>query len=165
MKRGFASLLATVALAGPAFAAAPAPPVVPVAESHRKAAEETLRAIDVETSMKTAVSVMVDSMVSGNPPLEPYRAVVLTWAGKYLNWEAIGPKLVDMYTDTFTEGELQEMTAFYTSPVGRKALANMPQLMRRGAEIGSQVARDHQKELEAMVAERAKQLEAAPDAP
>ena len=156
MKPGLA--FAMLFLAGAAWAAPP------VAESHRRAAEETLRAIDVEASMRTAVSVMVDSMVSGNA-LAPYRSTVLAWAGKYLTWEEMGPRLVEIYTDTFTEAELKKLTAFYTSPVGRKALANMPDLMRRGAEIGSQVARDHQKELEAMVAERAKELGAPPGKP
>lgn len=154
-----AMVVVACALAGTVFAAAP------VTESHRKAAEEALRAIDVESNVRTSVSIMVDSMLAGNATLEPYRPVVVAWAQKYLTWEAIGPKLAEMYTDTFTEAELKEMTAFYKSPVGRKALASMPALVRRGGEIGSQIARDHEKELETMVAERTKQLEAAPETP
>ncbi|HZN53868.1 MAG TPA: DUF2059 domain-containing protein [Candidatus Polarisedimenticolaceae bacterium] len=150
-----------IALAVAALAQGSAHAVAPIAPSHRRAAEETLRTIDVEGSMRTGVSVMVDSMVEGNAMLAPYRSVVVKWAEKFMTWETIGPKLVDLYAETFTEAELRELTAFYRTPVGRKALAAMPDLARRGAEIGTQVARDHQKELEEMVQERAKQLEAA----
>ena len=43
--------------------------------------------------------------------------------------------LVALYTDAFTEAELKELLAFYQTPVGRKVLEQMPQLMAHSAQL------------------------------
>lgn len=141
-------LVAVLLLAG----ADPAP-------AHRDAAAELLQVMDLERTMMAAATAIVDSQIAQMPALGLYRDVIVEWAGKCLTWENVGPRMVDLYAQTFEENELREMIAFYRTPVGRKALAEMPALMQQGAAIGAEVAREHLSELEAMIDARSKALE------
>jgi hypothetical protein len=68
-------------------------------------------------------------------------------------------EMVNLYAEAFSDSEMDELLAFYRSPLGQKALARMPELMRRGAEVGSRIAKQHTPELEEMIAKRKKELE------
>lgn len=127
--------------------------------SHQEAATELLKLMDVEASMLSAASAMTDAMIQQNPTMEPYRDVLLDWAGSFMTWETFGPKYVALYVDVFTESELRELIGFYKTPTGKKALALMPELMQRGMALGAEVANEHSGELEEMIRERAAQLE------
>jgi uncharacterized protein len=128
-------------------------------ETHKQAATELLRVMDVERTMIGGASAMTDAMVQQNAMLAPYRDVILKWAGTFMTWETFGPKFVTLYTESFTESELRDLLAFYRTPTGKKALAVMPDLMQRGAMLGGEVAKEHAPELERMVRERATELE------
>jgi uncharacterized protein len=128
-------------------------------ETHKKAATELLELINLEESMMGGAAAMTDVMVQQNPTLRPYRDVLLKWTEKYMTWEAFGPKVIELYTESFTEPELRDLIAFYKTPTGQKALALMPELARRGAMLGAEVANEHQEDLQQMISERAAQLE------
>jgi hypothetical protein len=127
-------------------------------ETHQQAATELLKVMNLERTMMAGATAMADAMIQQNQVLGPYRDVLLKWAEKFLTWEAFGPKLVALYAESFTEAELRDMITFYKTPTGQKALALMPELMRRGAMLGGEVAKEHTQELEQMVGERAAEL-------
>lgn len=146
------------------FAATGVADDVPV-DTHAEAATELLQIMDAERTMMSGAVAMSDAMIEQNPVLAPYRDVLLEWAGSFMTWEIFGSKLVDLYAESFTEAELMEIAAFYRTPTGRKSLDVMPELMRRGALLGADEARKHTDELEAMIRERAVELEGAPQEP
>ena len=137
----------------------------PASSAADEAATELLLVMDVERMMLGGAAAMADSMIKDNPMLAPYRDVLLEWAGRVMTWEALAPKLVTMYTESFTEPELRDLAAFYRTPAGRKALSVMPELMRRGAMLGGQVATEHMDELQEMLQKRADELEKQPAPP
>ena len=47
--------------------------------------------------------------------------------------------MVPLYARIFTVKEIEQMADFHSSPVGKKALAAMPQLMAEGMKIGERV--------------------------
>ena len=53
----------------------------------------------------------------------------------------INRKISKAYEDTFSEKEINELIAFYQSPVGRKFLEETPRLMKIGVRIGMEEAR------------------------
>jgi hypothetical protein len=57
---------------------------------------------------------------------------------------------------------MRTIAAFHKTPEGQKMLDKMPQLMKKQAEIGSELARARQGELQSMLAARAKELEKTP---
>lgn len=50
--------------------------------------------------------------------------------------EDLYAKLAVVYTESFTEKELDEILAFYDTPVGKKMVAITPELTKKGMEIG-----------------------------
>ena len=154
--KGATMRLATIGLIAALVTGAP---VRATPDSHEQAAAELLDVINLRKTMTDGASVMVDAMIQGNASLAPYRDVLQKWTNKIMTWDALGPKMIALYAESFTEAELREMTAFYRTPTGKKAVALMPELMRRGALLGAEVAKEHTHELEQMVRERASELE------
>lgn len=56
-------------------------------------------------------------------------------------------RMVPLYAGAFTHQEIREILAFYQSPVGKKAVAMLPQLMHEGQKIGQGLAREVAPEL------------------
>lgn len=129
--------------------------------SHRQSAEQLLKTMTVEDATMAGVDAMFEVQLQQNPMFLPYRDVFKKWVESFLNWDAIGPQLTDLYAATFTEQELRDMTAFYASPTGQKALQKMGDLARAGAAIGMELGKQHQPELQEMIRQRAQELQQA----
>lgn len=158
------ALLASSVLAAPLAGAEPA-----ASKSRESAARELF---DVTGGMKAASSgeeAMITA-VRTNPQLGPYEDVFRTWYQKTMAKAGLDVEIVALYAEMFTEEELKGLTAFYRSPLGQKALSKVPEIMKRGAEIGVEAAKQNQSELEKMLEARRVELEAkeksqAPSAP
>lgn len=48
-------------------------------------------------------------------------------------------EMIPLYARTYTVGELEQVSAFYASPTGKKTLETMPQMMAAGMEIGQRI--------------------------
>ena len=46
--------------------------------------------------------------------------------------------MVDIYVKEFSEDDLKQILAFYKSPIGPKAIKNLPGVMREGAVIAQE---------------------------
>ncbi len=124
----------------------------------RETALELLKSMGNEK----ALDVMFDARIQSDPKLAPYRATLLTFFEKYMNWDVAASKLADLYARTFTESELREMIAFYKSSVGEKLLAQSPVLLEEERKIVEQTFAEHKAQLEEMI--RAQTKEVAPHA-
>lgn len=49
----------------------------------------------------------------------------------YLNWDKMKPVMVQVYSDTYTDDELNGILNFYRSPAGQAMVAKSPQLMNK----------------------------------
>ena len=56
-----------------------------------------------------------------------------------------------VYTDTYTEEEIDGILAFYKSPVGKAFLQKMPEVMQRSMPVMMQMMGDLQPELKTMM--------------
>jgi hypothetical protein len=63
------------------------------------------------------------------------------------------PALVKIYTDTYTEEEIDGILAFYKSPAGKALLQKMPQVMQRSMPVMMQLMGDLQPEIKKMTEE------------
>jgi hypothetical protein len=121
--------------------------VVATDGSREQAARELLDSMRAQEMVRNGARTMTDLMVQSNPKMEPFRNVIEEWANKVLTWDAIAPPLVKVYEEAFTEAEMRTIAAFHKTPEGQKMLDKMPQLMKKQAEIGSELARARQGEL------------------
>lgn len=61
------------------------------------------------------------------------------------------PALTKIYTDTYTEEELDGILTFYKSPVGKSLIQKMPEVMQRSMPVMMQMMSDLQPELKKMM--------------
>ena len=139
--------------------ATPAAAATPTA-AQAAAARELFKALKLEESLTNTTAAMVDSEVSHNPALAPYRDIMLAWLRKYMTWDAMLPELTRLYSETYTEGEMKTLALFYSSPLGQKSIAKTPDLLSRTAQIGARVSQPHSAELSAQLSARRDELKA-----
>ena len=135
-------LCAAVALAcasGQVLAATP---------SHNAAAEKFLTLANAD-KLGTPVYMQVQQMfaqrfaqtkapASKQPVLESYQAKANAALDNAIGWNKLKPKMVDLYTQTFTEQELKDLVKFYESPLGKKVLREMPKVTQQSAQLTQQ---------------------------
>jgi hypothetical protein len=97
--------------------------------------------------MQQAIDTMLAAQMQANPQLVSLEPKMRQFFAKHMSWEALKDDYVVLYTQTFTEQEIRQLSAFYKTPVGRKSLEKMPMLMQKGAEIGADRVRKNMPEL------------------
>jgi hypothetical protein len=126
--------------------------------SHREATQELLRVMDAEKNAEAGAQAVFNVMIQQNAQLKPFEDVLVKWVKETLSWDRMGPRMTDLYMRTFTEAEIRELIVFYKTPTGKKTLEKMPMLMQEGMQIGADLAKEHQGELEAAIKARQQEL-------
>jgi hypothetical protein len=80
------------------------------------------------------------------------RAKFLAIATEQLDWSRFEPMMIDIYSETFTEQEVQGALQFYRSPAGQAVVLKMPQ-----------VAQNTMRRVQSLMAETAPRLKQAAD--
>jgi uncharacterized protein len=137
-------------LAG-AVLAVTSPVVLADQKTHRKAAEELLKAMGVDKQVETALAQMLDLQIKNNPGLAPFRGAMKEFFTKHMSWDSLKDDLITIYTDAFTEEELKEILAFYRTRVGRKMVEKTPDLLSKGMQLGVRRVQENQGELRRMI--------------
>jgi hypothetical protein len=66
------------------------------------------------------------------------------------NWEKFKSSFVQIYSEVYTDEELDGILAFYRSPAGQAMVAKQPQLMAKSMALAQKLMADMQPELEKM---------------
>ena len=122
--------------------------------SHAAAVRELFQVMDLATTTNQAVDVVLKTQIESNPQLKQFEDVMRTFLTKYLSWNNLESQMVQMYAETFTEPEVRELLAFYRTPLGKKTVAKMPELMQKGAALGQKAVQDHLPELQEAIAKK-----------
>ncbi|MBF8731429.1 MULTISPECIES: DUF2059 domain-containing protein [Pseudomonas] len=122
--------------------------VLAATASHNAAAEKFLTLVNAD-KLGTPVYMQVQQMFaqrfaqtkapeSKKNVLDSYQAKANAALDNAIGWKKIKPKMVDMYTQTFTEQELKDLVKFYESPLGKKVLREMPRVTQQSAQMTQQ---------------------------
>lgn len=125
---------------------------------HRALAEEFLVLAGTEAAMEAATASMLDAQLKQNPAMLPYRDVFEAFFAEHLSWDAVKDELVTLYADRFSEAELREAIAFYSTPTGQRIAEEAPDLMQQGMRIGQRRAEENQDQLVQMIMKREQAL-------
>ena len=126
------------------------------------AALRLFEAMDMRLNLARTVEQVVLLEVEKNPKLEPIKGVMLDFMNKYMGFDNLKADLASIYVNAYTQTELEELTRFYQTPVGMKALKQMPELTVQGARLGQRQAEEHLGELEAMLTKEYERRQAQP---
>lgn len=129
-------------------------------KSHRKAAEELLKAMEVDKQVEAAITQMLDLQTKSNPQLAPLRDTMKKFLNKHMSWDSLKDDMITIYADAFSEEELNQILAFYRTPVGKKMVQKAPELMAKGMQLGVRRVQENQEELRRMIQEAGNRPEA-----
>jgi hypothetical protein len=118
---------------------------------HRKAAEELLLVMQTEKTLQEAAQELLASVLRQDPQLAQHGDVLQKFVHKHVSWASVKEDMITIYAQEFTEKELKQLTAFYQTPVGQKAVEKLPELTMAGTELGITRLRAHQAELRQMI--------------
>jgi hypothetical protein len=96
----------------------------------------------------------------GTSPEERAKAVgiqnkVMDLVKTRMSWEKMRPEYVKIYSETFTEEEIDGMLAFYQSPAGRSMMQKMPALMAKSIAMAQAQMKDLIPEIQRITREAA----------
>ncbi|TNE78792.1 MAG: DUF2059 domain-containing protein [Gammaproteobacteria bacterium] len=129
------------------------------ADPERDAAAELLRSINAQVMINDMIQRALAQELQKNPALAPYEQVFKAFYEQYLSYDAIREDLIDLYAEAFTLEEIQQITAFYRTPAGAKAMRLAPELFQKGMQIGQRNVTENVDELQRMIAEEAERLQ------
>ena len=153
MKTGILSALLALALT--TFTT---PGITSDTDSHRHAVERLFELTRMQEKIEASVNNVVTMQLNQDPALREHEALFRDYMERHIGWSGLKEPLIDMYMQTFTLEELNEMNAFYGSPTGKKMVAKLPELIKRRDQFAMQRMQDNIGELQ-------KEIEAARSAP
>ena len=110
-------------------------------EAKQRALAEEMLEVSQASSVLDNMSKQVDAMFAQTvqqmnlaedkkAEAEKYQQRLNVIMKEELSWNKLKGQFVDVYVDVFSEEELEELVAFYKSPLGQKLIVKMPQLMQ-----------------------------------
>ena len=70
-----------------------------------------------------------------------------------MSWEKMKPNYVQLYSDAFTEEEVEGIVAFYKTPTGQGMLKKMPMLMQNSMKLSQQRMAEIMPEIQRIIQE------------
>ena len=97
--------------------------------------------------------------------IDQMRSRVLALVKDELNWPSMQPAMVEVYRNTFSQHEVDDMLKFYGSATGQAVVAKLPLAMQRATDSMRQRIRDLAPKIAQLQKEAMSQLKAASDSP
>jgi Uncharacterized protein conserved in bacteria (DUF2059) len=156
MRRSGRISFAVAVLLGCAGAARAAEPAR-VPSSYETAARELCHQVCGAGTLQAGAEMM--TRVVNNPELAGSEDVVRGWYVSVIGLWDREAAMAEDYESAFSEQEIRDLLAFYRTPLGQKALAELPSLVRKESELLGREMTAHQPELEAVLKPRLAELE------
>jgi hypothetical protein len=129
-----------------------ASPLTAQTQSHDDAAREVLRLMKYEQSVQRTqdqVYSYMEAMMAQfgvsedqGPDTDRHLQKLVDAMNEEMTWEKMEPYLVDAYVNVYSEKELKELAEFYSSPLGQKVVAKMPELAEASMQASQQMMQD-----------------------
>lgn len=118
-----------------------------------RATHELFKAMDLASTFGLTISKMLDVQIKQNPKLAPLRKVMTKFFDKYMGWETMKDDMAKIYSAKFSLAEINELIAFYKTPIGKKMAKLVPELSAEGAALGQQRVQSNLHVLRQMIQE------------
>jgi hypothetical protein len=119
--------------------------------AYDKSLEELFAVTKIAESTNEMIHSMVDSNIKQNPALEGARAKIEKFYMDTIGWNSIKNDIGAIYKKNFSEAEVTEITKFYKTPAGAKAIQLMPRLFQEGMMISQKRLQERLPELRKIV--------------
>jgi len=106
--------------------------------SHQQAVQKLFKLTGMQQKIDESVDSVLALQLSQSPELINNKTVVREFLERHIGWNSMEDALTDMYLQEFSEQELKEMNAFYSSTTGRKVIERLPVLVQMRNQLASQ---------------------------
>ncbi len=113
----------------------------------------TTQMLDQIKTMLTAQVAKIDASPEAREGALDLQKKMLTLITDRLSWAKAKPAYLKIYSETFTEADIDGMLAFYKSPAGHSMLEKMPELMKKSMAFGQALMADITPEIDRMIKE------------
>lgn len=138
MKYLIASLLA-LSLSGPVLAEPPTPASIEklmVVTHSDRIIDQMFFSMDSMMRNLVNQSVQQNGMSKeGRQVLDNYMGRIMKVMREEMSWAKIKPIYVQVYAETFTQQEIDDMLAFYATPSGQSMIEKMPVVMKKSMAL------------------------------
>ncbi|WP_176013770.1 DUF2059 domain-containing protein [Victivallis sp. Marseille-Q1083] len=135
--------------------AAPAQPVYPAAAY--ETAYQLLDVLKTREMLDDSLAAMLKMQLEHSNANAAQRQIFENFFRKYLSFDLLKQGFADIYLAEFTVPELQELIAFYQTPLGQKLAARQALLSRQSAALGQAQIQAHLPELQQQLAAAAEE--------
>lgn len=119
-----------------------------------KASEDLLKAMSAKENHTKTINQMLDMQISQSPKLKPMRGAMDKFFQKHMGWDSMKPEIMKIYAKRFTAAEIMEITRFYRTPTGQKAVRLLPEISTEAAQIGQRRIQSNVGELMQLLQQR-----------
>ena len=127
------------------------------ADSHRAAVEQLFKLTHMEQKVNESVDNVLLIQLQQSPQLEPHRQALDDFLQQHIGWNSMKEAIAAMYMEAFSEAELNEMNAFYITPIGQRVINDVPQLVQRRNQLAMQRMQENIGELQKLVGQHSGQ--------
>lgn len=104
-------------------------------------------AANMRESFKNNAAIAADVAIKSAPLLAKHRKELEAFYDKYLSYDRLKNDLVAIYSQHFTDAELDALIQFYQTDVGQKSLKILPKLTQESMELGQRIVKQNIHEL------------------
>ena len=129
--------------------------------SHRAAINRLFELTAMQQKIEESVDSVLALQLAQSPELRNHETAVREFLERHIGWYSLQDALTDMYMKEFTEQEVNEMNAFYSSATGKKVIERLPALVQLRNQLASSRLQANIGELQFEIDARRKKQEQA----
>ena len=123
-------------------------------DSHRQAVEKLFELTHMQQKIEISVNNVLALQLRQSPELREHEDLLTEFLEKNIGWAGMKDNLITMYMAAFTEQELNEINAFYSTPGGQKLIQQLPELIQQRDHLAMQRMQENIGELQQAIADR-----------
>ena len=90
--------------------------------------------------------------------VKKYTNEIVSTTKAALKWDKIKKPFIELYMKVYSEAEINELIKFYESPIGKKMIAKMPELMKETMALSQEIMRPMIPKVQAIAMKMSKEL-------
>lgn len=123
------------------------------ADQHRLAAKRLVGLVSPTEAMVTGMVTLLEPLIipkdASIEQIREFRDAIQDYAAEVAEDPELRRRMEELYMEIFSVSEMDQLVAFYSTPLGEKTLSEMPRLFQQGALIGQEVGKKHEDEFTA----------------
>jgi len=105
--------------------------------SHQQAVQKLFELTGMQQKIEESVDSVLALQLAQSPELKDHEITVREFLERHIGWQSLEDALTDMYLKEFSEQEVNDMNAFYSSATGRKVIERLPVLVQMRNRLAS----------------------------